>query len=60
MKLTKEIKVFLKSFYRKEDSDYVPNINDFMADLQWLIENERFEQLLQEITRAMQLYKKEN
>jgi len=59
MELAKEIKIFMKSFYRKEGANFVPNIDDFKTDLQWLIDNDRFEQLFQEITRAMQLYKKE-
>jgi len=59
MELTPEMKIFMKSFYRQEKKDFVPNIEDLKQDLDWIITAGRYEQLFQEITRAMQLYKKE-
>ena len=59
MKTSKETKFFMKSFYRKEDTDFVPNVIDFENDIQWLVDNNKFTQLFQEITRAMKLYKKQ-
>ena len=55
--VSEEIEFFMESFYRKEDKDYKPSIEDLESDLYGLIIDD-FDKFLEEVSRAMRKYKK--